>query len=429
MRYTPINPTFFIENRRRLAGFMERNSLAVLNANDIMPTNADGTMPLKPNSDLFYLTGIEQEETIFLFYPDAFDKEFREVLFLRETNPTIEIWEGHKLTKEEARKISGVQNVQWLSEFPKIFHRLMCECDNVYLNTNEHKRAVIEVQTRDARFIEECRKKYPLHNYLRLARLMHRLRAVKSPVEIELIKKACKLTESGFLRVLKFVKPGINEMEVEAEFAHEFIRNGGYFAYQPIIASGLNSCVLHYVKNDKVCKTGEVLLLDVAAGYANFNSDLTRTIPVSGKFSARQKKVYNAVLRVFRQSIKNLKPGKLIRDWQNEAEQLIEKELVDLGLLSVRQIKKKSNETPAFKKYFMHGVGHPIGLDVHDVGIITEPIQAGWVMTCEPAIYIREEGFGIRLEDTVLVTENGAVNLMESIPIEADEIEELMQRK
>ncbi len=202
MRYTPINPTFFIENRRRLAGFMERNSLAVLNANDIMPTNADGTMPLKPNSDLFYLTGIEQEETIFLFYPDAFDKEFREVLFLRETNPTIEIWEGHKLTKEEARKISGVQNVQWLSEFPKIFHRLMCECDNVYLNTNEHKRAVIEVQTRDARFIEECRKKYPLHNYLRLARLMHRLRAVKSPVEIELIKKACKLTESGFLRVL-----------------------------------------------------------------------------------------------------------------------------------------------------------------------------------------------------------------------------------
>lgn len=429
MKYKPIKPDFFIENRKRLAKLMEKNSLAVVNANDIMPTNADGTMPLKPNSDLFYLTGIEQEETVFLFYPDSFEEEYREVLFIKESNPTIEIWEGHKLTKDEARKISGIKNIQWLSEFPKIFHRLMCECDNVYLNTNEHKRAVIEVQTRDARFIEECKRKYPLHNYLRLARLMHRLRAVKSAVEIDLIKKACELTGNAFRRVLKFVKPGVNEMEIEAEFAHEFIRSGGYFAYQPIIATGANACVLHYVKNDAVCKSGDLLLLDVAAGYANFNSDMTRTIPVNGRFSTRQKKIYKAVLRVLRESIKNLKPGKLIKDWQKEAEQMIEKELVDLGILSIRQIKRESSESPAFKKYFMHGLGHPIGLDVHDVGITTEPIQAGWVMTCEPGIYIREEGLGIRLENTVLVTENGAVDLMASIPIEPDEIESIMQNK
>ncbi len=428
MKYTPIDCKLFVENRLRLSQLMEKNSLAVLNANDILPTNADGTMPLKPNSDLFYLTGIEQEETIFLFYPDAVDADSREILFMKETNPLIETWEGHKLTKEEARKISGIKNVQWLSEFRKTFHNLMCDCDAVYLNTNEHKRAVVEVQTRDARFIEECQKRYPLHKYLRLARLMHRLRAIKSPIEVDVIKKACNLTAKGFERVLKFVKPGVNEMEVEAEFAYEFIRGGGYFAYQPIIATGKNGCALHYIKNDEQCKSGQLLLMDVAAGYANYNSDMTRTIPVNGKFSPRQKKVYNAVLRVLKGSMNNLKPGKLIKEWQKEAEQMIEKELVDLGLLTTREIKRQSPDSPAVKKYFMHGVGHPIGLDVHDVGYTTEPIQAGWVMTCEPGIYIREEELGIRLENTVLVTENGAVDLMASIPIEAEEIEEIMKK-
>lgn len=428
MKYPPINSSLFVENRKRLAKLMLPNSLAVVNANDVMPTNADGTMPLKPNSDLFYLTGIEQEETIFLFYPEAHEEQYREILFLREANELTEIWEGHKLTKDEARKISGIKNIQWLSEFPRIFHRLMCECDHVYLNTNEHKRAVIEVETRDARFIRECQRKYPLHDYQRLARLMHKLRAIKSSVEIELIEKACDLTKKGFLRVLKFVKPGVNEMEIEAEFAHEFIRNGGYFAYQPIIASGKNNCVLHYIKNCEQCNAGDLLLLDVAAGYANYNSDLTRTIPVSGKFTKRQRKVYDAVLRVMRASIQNLKPGILVKDWQKQAEELVEKELVELGLLTMRQIKRQSPDNPAFKKYFMHGVGHPIGLDVHDVGITTEPIEEGWVMTVEPGIYIREEGFGIRLENTVLVTKDGAVDLMETIPIEADEIEELMKK-
>jgi len=347
---------------------------------------------------------------------------------MKETSPLIETWEGHKLTKEEARKISGIKNVQWLSEFRKTFHNLMCDCDAVYLNTNEHKRAVVEVQTRDARFIEECQKRYPLHKYLRLARLMHRLRAIKSPIEVDVIKKACNLTAKGFERVLKFVKPGVNEMEVEAEFAYEFIRGGGYFAYQPIIATGKNGCALHYIKNDEQCKSGQLLLMDVAAGYANYNSDMTRTIPVNGKFSPRQKKVYNAVLRVLKGSMNNLKPGKLIKEWQKEAEQMIEKELVDLGLLTTREIKRQSPDSPAAKKYFMHGVGHPIGLDVHDVGYTTEPIQAGWVMTCEPGIYIREEELGIRLENTVLVTENGAVDLMASIPIEAEEIEEIMKK-
>jgi Xaa-Pro aminopeptidase len=340
----------------------------------------------------------------------------------------METWEGHKLTKDEARKLSGVQTVLWLSEFPRLFHRLMCECDHVCLNTNEHKRAVVEVETREARFVDECRRRYPLHDYQRLARVMHRLRVTKSEAEVGLIRQACAITGHGFARVARFVKPGVTETEVEAEFAHEFIRRGGAFAYLPIIATGRNACALHYIENSAPCQKGQLLLLDVAAGYANYNSDLTRTIPVSGRFTRRQKQVYNAVLRVFRQCSKNLAPGKLPKDWQKEAEKLVEKELVDLGLLTMREIKKQNPDNPALKKYFMHGVGHPIGLDVHDVGLTTEPIQAGWVMTVEPAIYLPEEGFAVRLENTVLVGAQGNVDLMADIPIEADEIEELMKR-
>jgi Xaa-Pro aminopeptidase len=428
MRYAPIDPQLFTANRERLAKRMPKNSLAVLNANDILPTNADGSLVLRANSDLFYLTGIEQEESICLIYPEADDEKHREILFLREATPLMETWEGHKLTKEEGRKISGIKTVLGLSEFPRLFHRLMCECEHVYLNLNEHKRAVVEVETRDARFVAECQRRYPLHQYHRLARLLHPLRIVKSEPELELIKKACAITEKGFRRVLKFVQPGVSETEVEAEFAHEFIRHRGGFAYSPIIAAGLNACALHYLDNAAPCKNGQLLLLDVAASYANYNSDLTRTIPVSGRFTRRQKQVYKALLRVFRQCQQNLAPGKLPKDWQKEAEQLIEKELVELGLLTTRQIKKQDPDNPAFKKYFMHGVGHPIGLDVHDVGFTTEPIQPGWVMTVEPAIYIREEGFAVRLENTVLVGEKGNTDLMARIPIEPDEIEELMKR-
>ena len=429
MRYRPINPELFISNRANLTKLMLPNSLAVVNANDVLPTNADGTFPLHPNSDLFYLTGVEQEESILLLYPDAHEEKMREILFLRETNELLATWEGHKLTKDDARKISGVERVEWLSEFRPLFHRLMCECDHVYLNSNEHKRAVIEVETREARFVKDTRARYPLHDYQRLARLMHQLRIVKSNLEIELLRQACDITKAGFLRVCRFVKPGVAETEVEAEFAHEFIRRGSDFAYWPIIASGKNACVLHYIQNDQICRGGELLLLDVAARYANYNADLTRTIPVSGRFTRRQRQVYNAVLRVLRQTSKAATAGKLPKEWQKEAQEFMEKELVDLGLLKPAEIRRQDPDKPALKKYFMHGVGHPLGLDVHDVGLTTEPIQPGWVLTVEPGIYIPKEAFAVRLENNVLVQEGGNVDLMADIPIEAEEIEGIMARK
>jgi Xaa-Pro aminopeptidase len=426
VRYEPIDPQFFIANRERLKRLLPPNSLVVVNANDVLPTNGDGTLPMIPNSDLFYLTGVEQEQTIMVLYPEAEDPKHRELLFLREPTAENKLWEGHKLSKDEARALTGIHHVHWLSEFPRLFHRLMCECDRVFLNSNEQHRAIINVESREARFVADTLRRYPLHDYHRLAPLMHQLRVVKSNIELALIRQACDLTAAGFSRVLKFTKPGVRETEVEAEFAHEFIRKGSQFAYLPIIATGINACCLHYVANSSVCQEGELLLLDVAASYANYNADMTRTIPVSGRFTRRQKKVYNAVLRVFRQCIAGLVPGKKTRDWQQEAEQTIEKELVDLGLLTVREIKQQDPDCPAFKKYFMHGVGHAIGLGVHDVIIATQPIQAGWVMTVEPAIYIPAEGFAVRLESDVLMSEKGPVDLMAGIPIEADEIEELM---
>ena len=429
MRHIPIDPQLFIENRARLKQLLLPNSLAVVNANDLLPTNADGTLRGVANSDQFYLTGVDQEETILLLYPDADDPKHRELLFLRETNEHIATWEGHKLTKAEARQRTGLERVHWLTEFPALFRRLMCECDHVYLNTNEHKRAVPVVETRDARFLRQVQAQYPLHSYQRLARLLHRLRVVKSDLEVELLRRACALTERGFRRVLKLVKPGVNELAVEAEFAHEFIRGGGGFAYPPIIGSGANACVLHYLDNDQVCRKGELLLIDVGASYANYQSDMTRTIPVSGRFTRRQRQVYDAVLRVLRALSAALVPGKRWKDWQREAEQLIERELVGLGLLTMRAIRNQDPDQPAFKKYFMHGVGHPLGLDVHDVGLITEPMQAGWVMTVEPGIYIREEGFAVRLENDVLIRAGGNLDLMAGIPIEADEIETLMRRR
>jgi len=428
MRYKPIDPQLFIANRERLRRLLPPNSLVVINANDVPPANGDGTLAMIPNSDLFHLTGVAQEQSILLLFPDANDEKQRELLFLREPNAENELWEGHKLTQAEGQAISGIRRIHWFSEFPRLFHRLMCECEHVFLNSNEHSRAIIEVESREARFVADTIHRYPLHDYRRLAPLMHRLRAVKSPQELALIRNACDLTGAGFLRALKFIKPGVRETEVEAEFAHEFIRHGSQFAYLPIIATGINACSLHYVSNSAECRNGELLLLDVAASYANYNADMTRTVPVNGHFTRRQKQVYNAVLRLLRGCIEGLTPGKKPHDWQKEADQLVEKELVDLGLLTLRQIRRQDPDRPAFKKYFMHGVGHPIGLDVHDPANMTEPIQAGCVMTVEPAIYIREEGFAVRLEDDVLVTEKGPVNLMADIPIEADEIEMRMQK-
>jgi Xaa-Pro aminopeptidase len=428
MKAIPLPAALFTLNRARLAQKLLPRSLAVLNANDIMPTNADGSMGHLQNADLFYLTGVPQEETILLLAPDAFDPNHREILFVRQPNEQLAIWEGHKLTQEQATAISGIKNVKWLTEFPVIFRQVICELENVYLNSNEHQRADATVETRDSRFIRDCGRRFPLHHYRRLAPLMHELRAVKSQYEIDAIRAACDLTGRGFERVGKFVKPGTNEAEIEAEFAHEFIRHKGTFAYPPIIAGGANNNILHYNQNDQVCKAGDLLLLDVAAGLGHYMSDLTRTIPVSGKFSRRQKQVYNAVLRIFRAQVAALVPGKTTKDLRAECEEITAKECVDLGLLKMAQLKKQSPENPAVRPFFMHGVSHPIGLDVHDVTYNHFKIAPGWVLTVEPAIYIKAEGFGVRLENTVLVTADGPRDLMADIPIEAGEIEDLMNR-
>ena len=428
MRHKPIKNKLFSENRKRLTTLLAPKSLAVINANDLLPVNADATLVMHPNSDLFFLSGIEQEESILLIFPDAAEEKNREILFLREPNEHLKIWEGYKHTKEDARKISGIKNVQWLSEFPVTFRSLMLESDAAYLNSNEYKRANVEMETRDVRFIRQCQQDYPLHDFRRLAPLLHQLRVTKTDLELELLKEAIDITTKGFNRLLRIVKPGVTEYEVEAELAKEYIKRRGKFAYPPIIAAGKNNCVLHYWQNDQPCKKGQLLLMDAASGYANYNADLTRTIPVSGRFSRRQKKVYNAVLRVLRASIAGATVGKLHRDWQKESQVHMNEELLKLGLLKPSQVKKQDPENPACRKYYMHGLGHPLGLDVHDVGDMNVPFAPGTVLTVEPGIYIPDEGFGVRLEDDIVVTENGPVNLMEKIPIEADEIESIMNR-
>ena len=428
MRHKPIKNKLFVQNRKRLAELMVPKSLAVLNANDVLPTNADGSLPMQPNADLFYLSGIEQEESVLLLYPVAAEEKHREILFLRQPSEHLQIWEGYKHSKADARKISGIKNVQWLSEFPGIFRSLMLEAESAYLNSNEHKRATVKVETRDDRFIRDCRHDFPLHNFHRLALLLHELRVVKTEPELELLKEAVDITAKGFRRTLRFVKPGVTEYEVEAEWAREFIRRRGKFAYTPIVAAGKNNCVLHYLQNDQVCKKGQLLLMDVGASYANYNADMTRTIPVSGKFSRRQKQVYNAVLRVLRASIDGATVGKLHRDWTKESQAHMNEELLKLGLLKPSQVKKQDPDNPACRKYFMHGLGHPLGLDVHDVGDANAPFSSGTVLTVEPGIYLPDEGFGIRLEDDIVVTKDGPINLMAKIPIETDEIESIMSR-
>jgi Xaa-Pro aminopeptidase len=432
MRYGTINKDLFITNRKNLVKELKSNSLVVVNANDIMPTNSDGTMRFRQNSDLFYLSGVDQEETILVLCPDFPDEKYHEVLFVRETNEQIATWEGHKLTKEEAREATGIKTVLWVSEFPKLFNTMMVmgNVEHVYLNTNDHYRAEVAVDSRDSRFIQWCQKKFPLHKYERLAPIMHKLRSVKSKYEIDLMQQACDITEKAFRRILKFVKPGVKEYEIEAEYAHEFLMNRSRgFAYEPIIASGANSCVLHYIENDKECKSGDILLLDVGAEFANYNSDLTRSIPVSGKFSPRQKEVYNAVLRIQKAAIKMLKPGVLYYEYHKEVQKLTEQELIKLKLLDKHDVKKQNPDRPLFMKYFMHGTSHMLGLDVHDVGNMYHKMVAGNVWTVEPGIYIREEGLGIRIENNVVLTKTGNKDLMKSIPVEVEEIEEIMNSK
>jgi len=429
MKYLPIKTLLFSENRERLAQLLKPKSLAIFNSNDPMPTNADGTMGFQQNSDLFYLSGIDQEESILLLFPDCPDPKHREILFLKETSELIAIWEGYKYTKEHAQEVSGIQKIYWTSQFESILNTLVYEADHICLNSNEHLRNHSSVQTRDTKFIIWAKEHFPLHKFERVAPLMHQLRSIKNDLEIELISEACRITELGFRRLLNFVKPNVTEYEIEAELIHEFVRNRSKgFAYSPIIASGANACVLHYIENNQVCRGGDLVLLDVAAEYANYNSDLSRTIPVNGRFSTRQRAVYSAVLRVFKYAQSILKVGILWEEYQKEVENFMESQLIDLGLLNRFEVEKQNQESPLLKKYFMHGVSHHLGLDVHDVWNKYRKVEAGMVFTIEPGIYIQEEGLGIRLENNFLITETGNIDLMANIPIEIDEIEDLMNR-
>jgi Xaa-Pro aminopeptidase len=432
MRHEPIGKELFIANRKRLIKKLNPASLVVFNSNDIMPSNADGTLGYIQNSDLYYMSGIHQEDSMVVLCPGFPDKKYREILFIKEPNELMEKWEGHKLTKKEATEISGIETVVWVSGFEKLFHHMMTMggVSQVYLNTNEHYRSEVMVQSRDARFIEWCKNTYPLHRYERIAPIMGELRRVKQFREIELIQKACDITECGFRRVLNYLRPGVMEYELEAEFIHEFKRLGSKgFAYTPIIAAGENNVILHYVENSRQCHSGDLVLLDVAAEYANYNSDLTRTIPVIGKYSKRQKDVYNAVLRIKRAAFKMLRPSVVYFDYQKEIEKLMQSELLTLKLIDKTDIKNQTAENPAYRKYFYHGTSHMLGLDVHDVGNMHDKVQVGSVWTIEPGIYIKEEKFGVRLENNIVIGKSKNIDLMSNIPIEADEIEEIMNSK
>lgn len=428
MKYDRINSSLYVKNRAKFSKKMNSNTLAVFNSNDIYPVSADSTMPFAQHRDILYLSGVDQEESILVIFPDCKNEKHREILFLKETSERIAIWEGEKLTKETAFETSGIRTVYWLDQFPLIFRELMAEAEGIYLNTNEHLRATIETETREARFVKQVKQDYPAHAVYKSAPIMHLLRSIKEPEELELMQHACNITKKGFDRLLHFTKPGVWEYELEAELIHEFIRNKSQgFAYTPIIASGKNACVLHYIENNQQCKDGDVILLDVAAEYANYSSDLSRSIPVNGRYSPRQKDVYNSVLHVKKEAEKLLVPGTMMAEYHKEVGRIMEAELVKLKLIDQTDIKNQDPNWPAYKKYFMHGTSHFIGLDTHDVGLWNEPIQAGMVFTCEPGIYIQEEGLGIRIEDNLVVQENGEpFNLMGEIPIEVEEIEDMM---
>ncbi len=427
MKYDRIDSALFIENRERFCAKIKPNSIAIFHSNDQMPRSGDTEFRFRQNADLFYLSGVDQEETILFLYPECPNPKLREVLFVRETNEYLAVWEGDKLTTEQATEVSGISVVKWNDEFSNLLEQMMPHATNVYLNLNENDRAHQTVTDRSKRFALEMQQRFPLHNYERSAPELVKLRSRKHPVEVELIQKSINITEKAFRRVLEFVKPGVMEFEVEAEIIHEFIRNrASGHAYDPIIASGANACVLHYITNDMECKDGDLLLMDFGSEYANYAADLSRTIPVNGRFTDRQKAVYNSCLKVMKRATEMLVPGILLEEYHKEVGKAMESELIGLGLLDKTEVDNQDPEKPLFKKYFPHGTSHFMGIDVHDLGCRYRPIRASSVFTCEPGIYIREENIGVRIENDILVTENGPVDLMASIPREVEEIEDLM---
>ncbi len=428
MRYEKIDSKLFISNRERLRSLLKPNSMVIVQSNDVLPTNADGTFGFRQNNDIFYLSGIDQEETILILFPDFPEEKFREILLIRETSEHIKVWEGEKLSKKQANEISGIEKVIWTSNFETILRKLIFLADHVYLNLNEHDGGDWSFETRERRFITEFKLKFPLHRIERLAPLLQQLRVIKQPIEIDLIKKAIDVTNKGFIRMAKFLKPKVKEFELEAELIHEFLRNRSRgHAFSPILASGKSACVLHYVTNNNLCNSGEVILMDFGAEYANYNADITRCLPVNGKFSERQKEVYSAVLNVMKAAKKMLFVGNTMENMRKEVGKIMEFELIKLGLLKQDEVDNQNEDAPLYKKYFSHGISHHLGLDVHDVSNRYEVFKVGMVFTCEPGIYITEEKLGIRLENDILITENGIEDLMTNIPIEIEEIEALMQ--
>jgi Xaa-Pro aminopeptidase len=429
MRYDRIDSSLFIKNRQRFSDKLKENSITILTSNDIMPTNADDVMGFAQNNDLFYLTGIDQDETILVLYPDAYKEENKAILFVKEVSEYSKLWEGDFLSKEEVTQISGIKNVKWIHEFEKTIQLFAFEADTFYLGHNEHiKRVTSEMVTRQDRMIQWCKEKYPLHQYDRVAKITRELRPIKSEEEIKLIQKAIAISVKGFKNLLKAVKPNRKEYELEAELTYELIKNGATrHAFKPIVASGENACSLHYNSNKTICKSDDMILVDFGVCYANYNSDTTRCVPVNGTFSPRQREVYQSVLHCLKEGSKLLKPGVLSSDYEKGMTQLIEKELLKLGLITPEDIENQNPEAPVYKKYFMHGTAHHLGLDVHDVGLYSRPFEKGMVLTCEPGIYIREEGIGCRLENDYLLTEDGNINLCEAMPIEIEEIEHLMK--
>ena len=427
MKYDPINPEFFVNNRKRFMRKMQPDSLAIFYSNDLMPRSGDTFFPFRQNSGLFYLSGLDQEETVVVLFPDCIKDGFQEVAFVKRTSDYIAIWEGEKYSKEKAREVSGIQKVYWLDEMAPILHELILLSKRIYINTEEHDRFIPELPTRNMRMARDVMERYPAHKYHRAQPILKKLMMNKQEAEVELIQQAIGITGKAFKRVLEFVRPGVMEYEIEAEIAHEFIRNrASGHAYDPIIASGANSCVLHYTHNNQVCKAGDVLLMDFGAEYGHYASDLTRTIPVSGQFNKRQRSVYDAVLQIMREAQQLLVPGTTLEEYSKEVVKMMESALIDLKLLSRKEIDQQNPELPLYKQFFMHGTSHHLGMDVHDLADRYVPIQEGMVFTCEPGIYIRDEKLGIRIENDILVTENGPLDLMAGIPVEAEEIEELM---
>jgi Xaa-Pro aminopeptidase len=428
MRYHPIPSALFIGNRRRFIETLPPGAFCVIHSNDVQPTNADGTRSFIQNSNLFWLTGIDQEETILLLFPDCPVPERREILFIRQTNEHIAIWEGNKLSKEIASEISGISRIQWTSSFDGIFKKCMSEASQVFLSLDQHAGKPPGPEGLSHRFANTCRKDYPLHEFRNAAALISALRMIKAPAEIDLMRRACEITARAFRQACTMIKPGVYEYEIEAEYAREILRDGARgFAYEPIIASGENSCILHYVLNDRKCNAGEIILMDVGASYANYAADMTRTVPVSGRFSKRQRDVYNAVLQIFKETSDLLRPGITLSQYHERVDEIADQVLVELGLISVQEIKRQDAAKPARNTYFLHRTSHFLGLDVHDCQDLQEPLKPGVALTCEPGIYIREEGLGIRLENDFVITEDGHEDLMSSVPLEADEIEALIQ--